>query len=827
MKTLDLAGVWARLQCESGEIVEGLVPGSFMLDLLRAGKMENPFYRDREERMADAYARQTYLYSREFTVDSELMDCAAVFLVCEGLDTLADVRINGQLVASTDNMHRRYEWNVRHHLVAGRNEISVLLRSPLPLMEERENADPLWGAAEAIAGFTHIRKGHFMFGWDWGPQIPDAGIWRPIYLQGVKGARIADVQVTQRHEDKQVMLAVRVQVDVFGEEFAAAQVRITVTAPSGDHIAHSVKAESGEIRHTIIVAQPQLWWPTGYGDQPLYDFKVELLANSAVIDERSLRLGLRTIQLRREADQWGESFEFVVNGIPIFIRGANYIPEDNLLSRCSRERTERLLRDAQAANFNALRVWGGGIYPEDYFYDLCDKFGLLVWQDFMFACGVYRLTPTFEATVRQEAADNIRRIRHHASLCLWCGNNEMETAWVDWNIPKPDDLRADYLRLFEEILPAIVAEQDPQTPYWPSSPSSGGGFVVPNDQHRGDVHYWEVWHALKPFTEYRKYHFRFCSEFGFQSFPGDKTVREFTLPEDRNIFSYVMERHQKNGDANGKILYYLAQNFKYPRDFSAVLYASQILQAEAIRYGVEHWRRNRGRCMGSIYWQLNDCWPVASWSSIDSAGRWKALHYFAKRFYSPVLLSAQEDGTTVTLCVTNDTRETVRGEVVWHLRDEYSRVQTCGQQSVTVSALTVEQLSALDFAGPLTTGRARRSTYLDYALRVDGEFISGGTVLFVPTKHFTFVPPKIAVAVTETPDHFSLAITSQAFAKFVELDLSADDARFSDNYFDVSAGAITTITVAKTTLSTVLTWAEFRNQLRVRSVYDLEAIVDA
>ncbi|MCY0902701.1 MAG: glycoside hydrolase family 2 protein [Firmicutes bacterium] len=820
MITQDLAGSWTLEEDSQALRIEGIVPGSVMLDLLRAGRMEDPFYRDRERYLAQTVSRLDYRYTRAFEVDQALLSCDEIVLVCEGLDTLADIAINDQWIASTDNMHRRYEFDVRRALVRGDNTISVTLRSPLPLMAEAENRDPLWGVPDAIAGFTHIRKGHSMFGWDWGPQIPDAGIWRPIYLQGIGGGCLADVKTSQRHANGDVLLDVTVGVQSF-RGVQRGRVAIAVTAPDGQVYTAEGDADSCA-RLCVLINQPELWWPVGYGEQPLYQVTVTLLSETAVLDEKRLRVGLRTVSLRREPDAWGESFEFVVNGVPIFIRGANYIPEDVLLSRCHRERTLRLLDDAVEANFNSLRVWGGGVYPEDYFFDLCDERGLLVWQDFMFACGVYRLTAPFEETVRQEAIDNVRRLRHHACLCLWCGNNEMETGWAHWEFAKPDDLRADYLRLFEEILPGIVAEHDPQTPYWPSSPSSGGQFVSPNDETRGDVHYWDVWHAQKPFTEYRKFHFRFCSEFGFQSFPSDKTVRRFTVAQDRNIFSYVMERHQKNGEANGKILYYLSQNFKYPRDFSSVLYASQVLQAEAIRYGVEHWRRHRGRCMGSIYWQFNDCWPVASWSSIDSEGRWKALHYFAKRFYAPILISAAEEGTAAVLCVTNDTRESVTGEVRWSLRDAGSHELASGVSRLDLNALSVQYLAPMDFSGHIETDEALRRTYLEYAFAVDGSLLSSGTVLFCPAKHFEFEDPKLSVTIRDSGESFDLTVEAQAFARYVELELKEVDGHFDDNYFDLSAGHEKRVRVLKSSLSRVMSADELAQELKVRSICELD-----
>ena len=823
MKTLNLNGQWLLRQAGTERFIEAVVPGSVLADLQRAGLMDDPYYRDREEHAANLYCQDDYEYTREFFLDDDWLAFSQVLLFCEGLDTLSEVRINGHLIAATDNMHRRYEFTVSKYLHNGRNEISVLFHSPLPVMEQKQQDDPLWGAGDAIPGYSHIRKGHYMFGWDWGPQIPDVGIWKAIYLQGVENARLTDFLILQNHEQDNVSLILETTVEADDAFFSQKPIMVaTVTGPDGYYQQQDFAVSESRATFTINMQHPQLWWPAGYGAQPLYVVSVELSLKGLVIDEEKKRIGLRTLVLRREPDEWGESFAFVINGVPIYIRGANYIPEDNITGHLREQRTRALLQDAIAANMNCLRVWGGGKYPEDYFFDACDELGLIIWQDFMFACSQYRLTKEFAKTVYHEAVDTVKRIRHHACLGLWCGNNEMEVAWVEWGIPQSDDLRADYLRLYETILPGVVSTYDPQRSYWPSSPSSGGHFDNPNDENRGDVHYWDVWHGLKPFTEYRKFIFRFCSEFGFQSFPGDKTVASFTLPEDRNIFSYVMERHQKNGTANQKILYYLSENYKYPQSFSTVLYASQILQAEAIRYGVEHWRRHRGRNMGVIYWQLNDCWPVASWSSIDSKGRWKALHYAAKKFYQPILLSVEESGTIATFCLTNDTREAVTATVVWQLRDTVSSVLAEGRYVQTVDALQAVFLPELDFSNNLQDPLQKRRAYLAYSLYVKGQMVSAGTTLFVPAKHFAFADPKMAVFITENEREFVLQVQSQAYARYVELDLVKDDCIFNDNYFDISAGQPVTITVQKSTLSTSLTVHEVQEQLRVRSVFDLD-----
>ncbi len=795
---------------------KGQVPGSVFTDLLANAAMPDPFYRD-NERMTLDLAAKDYVYERDFFVESNLLNSDRVVLICHGLDTLTHIFINGQWVADTDNMHRTWEFDVKELLCVGNNQIRFHFDSPLVFVQRANAKNSLWGVDEAVPGYAHIRKAHYMFGWDWGPQIPDSGIWREVELVGYRLARLADVRVHQTHQTQ----GVKLQVTVTAEEWhtAALRCRVSLTSPQGDVTAQECNLVAREGEVTFFIQQPQLWWPNGYGDQPLYSVQVELRSATEVLEQRVYFVGLRTLVVRREPDAWGESFTFVVNGLPIFAKGANYIPEDNLLGRRSRARTERLLQDAVAAHFNMVRVWGGGFYPDDDFYNLCDHLGLLVWQDFMFACAVYEWTDAFAANVHAEARDNLRRIRHHACLGLLCGNNEMEEGWVNWGFPKTARHRTDYLKFFEILLPEVSKQEAPDVFYWPSSPSSGGGFEVPNDPNRGDVHYWEVWHGLKPFTEYRKYFFRFCSEFGFQSFPAMATVNSFTEPMDRNIFSYVMEAHQKNQAANGKILYYLAQNFRYPKDLSNLVYVSQVLQAEAIRYGVEHWRRNLGRCMGSIYWQLNDCWPVASWSSIDSEGRWKALHYFARQFYAPLLISAEDEGGQVRFFASNDTRVAADGTLHWALRHRDGKEVQEGVSEFSVEALSALPFLSLDFASVLQERENLRTLYLEFAWQ-SGEAHGEGTVLFAPAKHFEFVDPELQWTVTEEQDQVVVEIRSHSLAKYVEVSLAETDAVWSDNYFDVTPGQARVISVMKSTLPEEMDLQEYRRQLRVRSLYD-------
>lgn len=790
---VNLGGAWRMREADNETWHSAHVPGSVYADLMADGTMPNPFWRENE---LDAFERmkKDYVYQRTFTVSEAQLAHAHVELVCEGLDTLAHVSLNGHEIAFADNMHITWVWDVKEQLHTGENTLEIRFDSPIRYCAKKAEEAPGWESSDATPGFRHLRKAHCMFGWDWGPRLPDAGIWRPIFLRTWDAARLENALMLQAHHDGVVDVTIR--PEIAGESAWSAE----ITAPDGEVM---IIPKTTAAEQVVTIQNPQLWWPNGLGKQPLYRVTVRLAAG----DTRTWRIGLRTMTVSREKDEWGEEFCHVVNGVKVFAMGADYIPEDNILARVTPERTRRLLEGCKAANFNAIRVWGGGYYPDDAFYDICDELGLLVWQDLMYACAFYDLTPDFERSIRVETHQNVARLRHHASLALICGNNEMEMFMAGANsalinhrtwefVPTYPHHITDYVKMFEYILPAIVKETAPQTYWWPASPSSGGNFDAPNDENRGDNHYWDVWHGEKPFTEYRKFFFRYASEFGFQSFPCLKSVEQFTLPDDRNIFSRVMERHQRNQAANGKILSYLSQTFRYPNSFDDLLYASQLMQAEAIRYGVEHWRRNRGRCMGAIIWQLNDIWPVASWASIDYYGRWKALHYAAKRFFAPVMISAEEEGElsqnpkineyhpaplekSFRLNVCNETLRDVTGEVVWALRTPDGAIVRQNQQTLTIPAMSAKWLDKVDCADASLTGH-----YVSFAFVVDDVAVSEGTCIFCAPKHFEFVNPRLTV---ETRGD-TLVVTSHAYAKQVWLESEDADLLLDDNAFDMNPG---------------------------------------
>ena len=814
MITAEIHSGWQMRQAGWEEFLPASVPGSVYHDLMQNGKMDDPFWRDNFPKALKRMDHD-YEYKTEFAADKALLKSDAVLLRFEGIDTVADVFLNGEKLGHTENMHRMFEFEVKDLLKEEGNELRVLLHSPTRFIKEEYKHNIADGSEEAMVGFANLRKTHCMFGWDWGPRLPDAGLWRPVKLLGIEKARVDSVYVTQKHEDGKVTLHFDVDADVYDRE-ALMGYTVLITDPDGKETLCKGSPEE------IVIERPQLWWPNGFGAQPLYTVEVRLYAGGKQVDAWKKRIGLRTLTMHIEKDAYGESFAHEVNGVQVFAMGADYIPEDSIFPRINEARTRELLRQCKEAHFNTIRVWGGGYYPDDWFYDACDEMGLMVWQDFLFACAVYNLTDEFEDNIRAEFADNIKRLRHHASLALWCGNNEMEMfvergLWVKTPIQK-----SDYVKMYEYILPKVLKELDPQTFYWPASPSSGGGFDDPNGFDRGDVHYWDVWHGNVPFTDYRRYYFRYLSEFGFQSFPSVETVKTFALPEDCNPFSYVMEKHQRNNAANGKIMNYLYQTYLYPTSFDAFVYASQLLQADAIRYGVEHFRRNRGRCMGAIYWQLNDCWPVISWASIDYCGRWKALHYAAKRFFRPLTLSCAEEGLLtqnpninferyeyeenalkkgMRLCVENETMLSHTVEVTWQLRRADASVIRQGRETVTVEPLSSKWLEYEDFADADTFG-----DYIAYQMTENGAPAASGTALFCAPKHFRFADPQLALRV----EGDEIVVTAAAYARSVQI-LNADDTlKLSDNFFDMNAGE-----------TRVRILSGQPSGLRVRSVYDI------
>ena len=799
MQTYTLNGTW---QLSAGhrslESVDMQIPGTVLSGLLAAGKIKDPFYRTNEDATRALFWKD-YVFTRTFDVDEELLAQQHIVLVCEGLDTLAEISINGTFLAKTDNMHRTWKFQAKKLLHPGKNEIQIVFRSVLRFIEDypyEAHKKINYIPCGSMKGNQLLRKAHSMFGWDWGPQTIDAGIFRDIYLQGYSHARIEDIRIHQQHaKNVSVQTSITLSESVPGQKLCVELSEDGADKPLQTKLCKT--NADGVAAVDFVIENPKLWWPNDYGDQPLYIVRTTLLDEDGTsLESITRRIGLRTLTISQEKDEWGNEFAFCVNGVKIFTRGGNYIPDDCLYTRITEKKLDYILESCRRAHFNCVRVWGGGYYPSDAFYDLCDEKGLIVWQDLMYACNVYDVTDAFAENCRQETYDNVRRLRHHASLGLWCGNNEIESAWDHWGDFQKETpyLRADYIRLFEEVLPKAVQEADGETFYWHSSPSSGGCFDNPDDANRGDTHYWDVWHGQKPFTDYRKYFFRFCSEFGFQSFPCAKTVNSFTLEDDRNIFSRVMESHQKNDAANGKMLYYLSENLRYPKDLTHLLYASQVLQGMAIKYGVDHWRRNRGRCMGTLYWQINDDWPAPSWSSIDYFGRWKALHYMAQKFYAPHAVSMTLEDHRCHVYFSNESFETTEYSLTLSIRDLSGNVLETYETKGNSPAFYAIETAVVDIC---SWEDQKDDVFLEAVIHTKDQKVLKDVETLVPYKYLNLKNPVISTEAKETNDAFILHISSDCFAPFVALDFDDADVIFSDNFFHLTDKTVQDIIVKK------------------------------
>lgn len=799
MQTYTLNGTW---QLSAGhrslESVDMQIPGTVLSGLLAAGKIKDPFYRTNEDATRALFWKD-YVFTRTFDVDEELLAQQHIVLVCEGLDTLAEISINGTFLAKTDNMHRTWKFQAKKLLHPGKNEIQIVFRSVLRFIEDypyEAHKKINYIPCGSMKGNQLLRKAHSMFGWDWGPQTIDAGIFRDIYLQGYSHARIEDIRIHQQHaKNVSVQTSITLSESVPGQKLCVELSEDGADKPLQTKLCKT--NADGVAAVDFVIENPKLWWPNDYGDQPLYIVRTTLLDEDGTsLESITRRIGLRTLTISQEKDEWGNEFAFCVNGVKIFTRGGNYIPDDCLYTRITEKKLDYILESCRRAHFNCVRVWGGGYYPSDAFYDLCDEKGLIVWQDLMYAYNVYDVTDAFAENCRQETYDNVRRLRHHASLGLWCGNNEIESAWDHWGDFQKETpyLRADYIRLFEEVLPKAVQEADGETFYWHSSPSSGGCFDNPDDANRGDTHYWDVWHGQKPFTDYRKYFFRFCSEFGFQSFPCAKTVNSFTLEDDRNIFSRVMESHQKNDAANGKMLYYLSENLRYPKDLTHLLYASQVLQGMAIKYGVDHWRRNRGRCMGTLYWQINDDWPAPSWSSIDYFGRWKALHYMAQKFYAPHAVSMTLEDHRCHVYFSNESFETTEYSLTLSIRDLSGNVLETYETKGNSPAFSAIETAVVDIC---SWEDQKDDVFLEAVIHTKDQKVLKDVETLVPYKYLNLKNPVISTEAKETNDAFILHISSDCFAPFVALDFDDADVIFSDNFFHLTDKTVQDIIVKK------------------------------
>jgi beta-mannosidase len=803
-----------------GEWLRASVPGSVHTDLLANRLIEDPFYRDNEPKL-QWIGKSDWEYRTTFDAKPDLLRRKHIELVFEGLDTYATVSLNGVPLLEADNMFRTWRVDCKRALSAGANELRVIFRSPineiLPRMKTLGYELPAVND-QGEKTSPHTRKAPYQYGWDWGPRFVTSGIWRPVRLEAWDDARLIDLHVVQNQLSKEAaQLTAEVEVESSGDGDAVVVVEDAADRRVGAR--QTVKLSAGPNCYALklTIPNPQLWWPNGLGAQKLYTLRARLVVNNNASDELSTRVGLRTLELRQQPDKDGKTFTFVVNGVPVFAKGANWVPADSFPERVTRERYRQLIQSARDAKMNMLRVWGGGYYESDDFYELCDELGVMVWQDFMFACSMYPGDEKFLASVRAEAEDNVRRLRNHPSIVIWVGNNEVETAWQHWGWKQnlPGKLWDDYKKIFHGVLPETLAALDPARPYWPSSPSSN--LEDDSDSQRmGDVHYWEVWHAAKPFTEYEKQHPRFMSEYGFQSFPQTETVNYYTLPSDQDIQSPVMLAHQKHPRGNQLIREYMLRDYPEPKDFESFLYVSQVLQAEGIKVGAEHMRRIMPHNMGSLYWQLDDCWPVASWSGIDYFGRWKALHFYARRFYNDTLLSPHVEDGRVEFYVVSDRTQPETAELRATLMDFAGRTLREKRQDLTVAPLASKSYLGMPLE-ELLRGQDTAKVFLHCELVSRGRVVSANSLFFRPYKELAVRASHVTTNVARTRGGFALTLKSDTLACAVYLSAAGLEGTFSDNYFDLLPNAETRVEFRAARATSL---EDFRANLRVRSLAD-------
>ena len=801
---------WTFKACEDQEWLPAQVPGCVHTDLLKLGKIPDPFYGTNEKEV-QWIDKKDWEYQTKFDVQEKLFAQEHLELVFDGLDTYADVYVNDQHVLSADNMFRVWNVDVKAVVKAQDNVLRIRFRSPiqedLPKLEKLGYALPAANDQSDVGELgdkkvsIFARKAPYHYGWDWGPRFVTSGIWREARLEGWSEVRINDVYIQQQDVSASVASLTAV-VEIDADHAGDTVIRISTDGQVWEQ-AVTLKSGTQTVEIPVTIEQPKLWWSRGLGEAHLYSFVTEVLAGERVLAESTVKTGLRSIRLVRDKDEVGASFYFELNGVAVFAKGANHIPNDSFVTEITAERYRHEIVSAAESNMNMLRVWGGGIYEEDVFYDLCDEYGLLVWQDFMFACSMYPGDEAFLNSVRHEAIDNVKRLRNHPSIALWCGNNEIDSAWAhfnenggwgwkkDFNTEQRESIWADYKAIFHDLLPEVVEAYAPGIDYWPSSPLVS--LTDDEKQHahpsttEGDIHYWGVWHSVEPFENYNVHVGRFMSEYGFQSFPEYKSVLTYAEEEDLALESEVMLAHQKNGAGNRLIKQYMDMYMHEPKDFPSFLYMSQVLQAEAMKTAIEAHRRRKPYCMGTLYWQMNDCWPVASWAGMDYLGRWKALQYYAKRSFSDVLISV--DGTkedTTDIYLISDQLEAVKGSLQLRLIGFDGTVHREEEHEVTLApnsgqqVLSLNQVEWLQELSPATT-------LLRLDLKQEGQADIVQEHYFAPSKDIGLKPAKIQVKEVKENDTVYLVLESDVLAKQVWISSEAEGV-FSDNFFDLIPG---------------------------------------
>jgi beta-mannosidase len=832
---IELNSGWEFRQTGETKWFPATVPGVVHSDLFHNKIIGDPFYRTNEKEL-QWIDKADWEYSTTIIIDQNILERDKIELVFKGLDTYATVYLNDSLLLNADNMFREWRAECRSLLREGSNELRILFRSPvkedLPKLEKLGYQLPAVNDQSENGGLgdkkisVFARKAGYHYGWDWGPRFVTSGIWRPVYLDAWDKAKIVNLHIKQISVcPEKASLSAAFEIESTGNQSAVLSVFNNETSARLGKVETLLVPGLNVVAIDFEIQNPQLWWTNGLGEAHLYKLFGRLQLGEEVIDEASTNIGIRTLRLIQEKDHAGKSFYFELNGVPVFMKGANYIPNDNFLPSVTSVEYEEVVRAAADANMNMLRVWGGGIYENDVFYDLCDRYGLLLWHDFMFACAMYPGDDAFIENVKQEAIQNIKRLRNHPCIALWCGNNEIDAAWGygtsggwGWKEKFSKEMQArlwnDYRNIFHNLLPEIVRQYDDKTPYWPSSPMSGPEARASYEATSGDIHYWGVWHGKEPFESFKQKVGRFMSEYGFQSFPEFATVKAYTVPEDWDIRSEVMDAHQRSGNGNELIKTYMNRYYRPPKDFPSFLYMSQVLQAEGVKAAIEAHRQKKPYCMGTLYWQLNDCWPVASWSSMDYYRRWKALHYFAKKAYSSVLVSPSEDDGLLGVWIISDRLEPMNAELNICILNFAGDALFQKRMPVRVDANSSQCFFREDIK-KLLAGMDKAKVTLVAQLVEDGKVLSANQHYFVPIKSIDLPKPTVSKFVETVDGGYAISLKTDLLAKNVCLQIDGLQGFFSDNYFDLIPGERPVVYFyAQEQIQ------DFENKLKITSVVD-------
>ena len=832
--TRSLIDNWSFKASNDSVWLKASVPGTIHTDLMANGIIEDPYYR-LNERKIQWVDKKDWIYQTTFNLNNQEFNRQNHELNFKGLDTYANVYLNDSIILKSNNMHRTYIVNVKEYLLKGANVLRIVLESPikkgLELYDTLDYVLPVSANDQAETGEVpggkrinvHTRKAAYHYGWDWGPRLVTSGKWRPITMRSWDDFRICDFIInTSLNGDVATIMA---QIEI---ESSFDNINTLLELKLDDTIISSSKLriQKGKQQYSIPIKidKPELWWPNGLGKQHLYNIKADL-KRKEIVSTVSKNFGIRNIALISDSALRQPNFYFEVNGTPTFAKGVNYIPQDVFLPRVSNSDYQRILQAAKDANMNMIRVWGGGVYEDDRFYELCDSLGLMVWQDFMFACAMYPGDDGFLENVKKEAIDNVKRLSQHPSIALWCGNNEVLAAWKRWGweqtankeqSPKvAQQIWHSYDTLFHKILPSIVRQYHKEVDYWASSPSASEG--LPEEYSHGDTHYWGVWWGKEPFQNFNTKISSFMSEYGFQSFPEYASFKKYAENQDKSIYSEVMKAHQRSSIGNSTIEEYLKRNYRIPIDFEAQLYMSQLLQAEGIQIGIEAHRRNKERCMGSLYWQLNDCWPGASWSSIDYYGKWKALHYKVKESFAPVIVSYEFVDDNLQISVVSDLTTSFQGALNITL-SEFKGIEEILNWTQKVNLAPNESKVVLTIPKDgLPKAKNQLYTYLKLALRDENGIRASKNIYFKPFKELVLPRPNLSFETEyDKSNVLYLTVKSDYFAKGVHVTCDGNQ-NFSDNFFDMPINGKKTVSIQLDPLTDI---DAIINSIQVRSLWN-------